>query len=268
MKKTFFQLILSGIVLNSITHAPLYAMEQEAQVQQKLTREEIKEQMGIFLKDLQELNPEVEFNPHSLSTIEDQILDHNLFSLHDTEISMVPSSLGKLTNLTEISISKTPITDLPESIGNLTNLSELSLMETQLMAIPQSFEKLTNLQKLKITHTPYLCNIPESIGKLRSLEEFYLAYCPITSMPESMGDLTNLRRLHLQNTKLTGLPETILKLKLQQLNLTDTPIAPRKQLGRYELEQHFQDKVTYSPNRRVLRSVKQVVSRIPSNQGK
>lgn len=263
MKKLFFQLILSCTITNLITTTTLSAMEQEAQVQQKLTRVEIKEHMGVFLNDLQELNPEVEIDRY---TIEDKILDHNLFSLHDTEITMVPSSIGRLTNLTEIRVSKTLITDFPESIGNLTKLSELSFMETELMAIPLSIEKLSNLQKLKITHTPFLTNIPEEIGKLKSLKELYIANCPITSIPESIGDLANLKILYLQNTQITGLPETVLKLQLQQLNLSGTPITQRKQLGREELEQHFGDKVSYNLYKRIMLSVKQVVFGAPSKQ--
>ena len=88
--------------------------------------------------------------------------------LYDKGLVELPSSIGKLTNLTWVSLWVNELTQLPNSIGNLTNLTELDLQENKLTQLPVSFAKLTNLKELSLSSNK-LTELPECIGKLTNL---------------------------------------------------------------------------------------------------
>ena len=60
--------------------------------------------------------------------------------MSESELTMLPKSVGRLTNLTELNLSHNGLKILPESIGNLTNLTDLNL----------NFNELTMLENKKL----------------------------------------------------------------------------------------------------------------------
>ncbi|MFX1255958.1 MAG: TIR domain-containing protein, partial [Promethearchaeota archaeon] len=89
--------------------------------------------------------------------------------LYNKELSVLPTSIGDLTNLKVLLIYKNKLSSLPETIGNLRNLVELRLHDNRLASLPNNFIHLTNLQRLGLGGNQFK-TLPESIGHLKSLK--------------------------------------------------------------------------------------------------
>ena len=61
--------------------------------------------------------------------------------LSDLSLSVLPESLGQLTNLETLELSGNGLSVLPESLGQLTNLEELNLSGNGLSVLPESDRK-------------------------------------------------------------------------------------------------------------------------------
>lgn len=111
-----------------------------------------------------------------------------------------------------LNLNHTGITILPESIGQLSNLQALDLWGSEITCLPESIEQLANLRTLDISLTQ-ITTLPESIGQLTNLQSLNLGGTRITALPESFGLLTNLQELNLCNTLITALPDSVFQLK-------------------------------------------------------
>nr|CAD1828937.1 unnamed protein product [Ananas comosus var. bracteatus] len=70
-----------------------------------------------------------------------------LLDLHDSKISMLPSSIGKLKLLRYLNLSKNSIQELPESTTSLCNLQTLNLSRCrEIRTLPKFLGRLTNLR--------------------------------------------------------------------------------------------------------------------------
>ena len=131
----------------------------------------------------------------------------------------LPESIGRLTQLRELRLSRNQLTALPEWIGQLTQLQDLLLHENELPALPESIGQLTDLRNLRLRGSQ-LTAVPESIGRLIHLQMVELTSNQLTALPESIGRLMQLRELYLNSNQLTALPESIGHLsQLQELRL-------------------------------------------------
>ena len=141
-------------------------------------------------------------------------------NLSKNQLTNLPESISKLSNLKHLYLSENQLTNLPESISKLSNLSSLELNENQLMNLPESISKLSNLDYLNLSENQ-LNNLPESISKLSNLTCLFLNENQLTNLPESISKLSNLDYLNLSFNQLTNLPESISKLsKLTELYLS------------------------------------------------
>jgi hypothetical protein len=137
--------------------------------------------------------------------------------LEDNNLTQLPKSIGRLTNLETLGLYDNDLTSLPESFGQLTKLRVLNLGDNKLTSLPESTESIGKLTKLQFLNLGYnkLTSLPNWIGKLKKLEKLYLSGNKLTSLPESIGNLTNLETLELENNNLTSLPENFKKLRYE-----------------------------------------------------
>jgi leucine-rich repeat protein SHOC2 len=122
--------------------------------------------------------------------------------LSNDEITMLPDTIGNLSNLTYLNLSGNQLTILPDAIGNLSSLSGLELSEN----------KLTEL--------------PSTIGNLNCLSCLNLCNNQLTKLPKDVCNLLHLSRLDLSNNKLSELPDNMSELiKLTELNIINNPLT-------------------------------------------
>ncbi|TVU01805.1 hypothetical protein EJB05_52727, partial [Eragrostis curvula] len=145
-------------------------------------------------------------------------------------IGHVPYELGRLHNLTELSLRYNGINgSIPASIGNITGLQSLDLSNNQIAGfIPASIGNLTRLKSLDLSNNKIGGFIPASIGNLTGLQSLGLSNNQIAGLiPASIATLTGLQSLDLSNNKIAGfIPASIGNLTgLQSLGLSNNQIA-------------------------------------------
>ncbi|KAJ0716950.1 putative leucine-rich repeat domain superfamily [Helianthus annuus] len=87
------------------------------------------------------------------------------------KISDVLESIGTLSHLRYLNLSRSTITQLPESVCNLYNLETLIIYGCHGLAkFPNNLLKLKNLRHIDIRGTWYLNETPPGIGDLKSLQ--------------------------------------------------------------------------------------------------
>lgn len=115
-------------------------------------------------------------------------------NLHGKELTELPSEIGLLTNLVELTLSYNDLISLPPEIGKLTNLIKLDLYNNQLRELPSEIRQLTNLRILELRNNK-LAALPPEIGQLKNLIELYIGYNSLTELPPEIGQLAKLKIL-------------------------------------------------------------------------
>ncbi|XP_062093255.1 probable LRR receptor-like serine/threonine-protein kinase At2g16250 [Humulus lupulus] len=119
----------------------------------------------------------------------------------------IPYSLGNLTTLTSLFLSRNNLTGIvPASLGQLSRLTALDLSQNLLTgSIPSSFASLKNLSLLDISSNSLLGSIPLGIGTLFELRVLNLSTNNLSSLiPAQLGDLASLVDLDLSFNSLSG----------------------------------------------------------------
>ncbi|MDM8544702.1 leucine-rich repeat domain-containing protein [Desulfococcaceae bacterium HSG9] len=159
-----------------------------------------------------------------------QLTQLQSLNLSKNQLTGLPESLGQLTQLQLLNLSENQLTELPESLGQLTQLQLLNLSENQLTELPESLGQLTQLQSLNLSGNK-LTALPESLGQLTQLQSLYLSGNQLTALPESLGQLTQLQSLYLSGNQLTELPELLGQLtQLQSLYLSGNQLTELPEL--------------------------------------
>ena len=140
----------------------------------------------------------------------------------EKKLTELPASIGKLTQLTSLSLSCNQLTSLPESLGQLTQLQTLDLSHNQLTTLPESLGQLTQLQSLNL-FSNQLTTLPESLGQLTQLQSLNLSSNQLTTLPDWLGNLVRLDYFKISRNQISDLPISLLKLK----NLTWFVIGER-----------------------------------------
>ena len=141
--------------------------------------------------------------------------------LGDNRLTELPESMGNLTRLTYLSLTRNRLIKLPESLRQLTRLRRLALGGNRLIELP---EWLGNLNALIILWLwgNRLNRLPASMGKLTGLVQLWASNLPLTELPVSLGQLTKLKMLDLNKIQLTELPEWLANLTgVRELRLGD-----------------------------------------------
>ncbi|KAL0923441.1 hypothetical protein M5K25_007498 [Dendrobium thyrsiflorum] len=124
------------------------------------------------------------------------------------QIEWLPTSLGKLQDVTELNLSENRIMAIPPTIGSLRFLTKLDIHSNQLTNLPDSIGELSSLVELDL-HGNKLISLPISFGNLTNLANLDLSCNQLSMLPDTLGKLTNLRRLILETNELEELPYTI-----------------------------------------------------------
>ena len=149
-------------------------------------------------------------------------LDNKDFSREG--ITILPSEIGKLTELRSFTINDNDLTTLPKEIFNLTKLTVLEIKNNDLISLPPGIRKLTRLQKLDLRNNE-LAKLPREIGELKSLVKLQLWGNELKQLPSTVGNLSSLKELYLRGNKLTGLPVSITRLRLTYLDVLDNHLC-------------------------------------------
>ena len=102
--------------------------------------------------------------------------------LSDSQLTVLPPEIGKLSNLSTLYLYANQLTALPPEIGRLVNLTTLDLYDNQLMTLPPEIGQLVNLTKLD-AYDNKLTTLPTEIGHLENLTSLDLGGNRLTSPP-------------------------------------------------------------------------------------
>ncbi|XP_059446795.1 disease resistance-like protein DSC1 [Corylus avellana] len=117
--------------------------------------------------------------------------------------------------------------------SSLPNLEKLILKDcTSLFKIDQSIGDLSNLVLVNLKDCIYLQTLPRSFYKLTSLKILILSGCSkIDDLANDLGEMESLATLRADNTAITQVPFTIVKLKnLKHLSLCGCKGSPSETL--------------------------------------
>ena len=128
----------------------------------------------------------------------------------------LPEKPWIIEGLDMLDLSTTAIEEMPSSIGRLTKLTALTLRFCMnLVCLPSTICSLNSLECLDLCGCSNFDNLPENIGNLKGLKELDLSGTAIKVLPSSIDGLTTLTLLILKDCKnLVCLPSTICNLKL------------------------------------------------------
>jgi leucine-rich repeat protein SHOC2 len=116
--------------------------------------------------------------------------------LQNCRISVLPESIGKLSQLTSLDLYNNELTSLPESIGNLSRLTSLNLNCNRLDSLPASISNLINLKSLVLSCNQFT-QLPFQVGDLPKLERLYLRQNSLTKLPKYLNNLSSLKEIYL-----------------------------------------------------------------------
>ncbi|MBP5973231.1 leucine-rich repeat domain-containing protein [Brasilonema sp. CT11] len=134
-------------------------------------------------------------------------------------LSALPAEIGQLDHLEELQVVDNRLSCLPAEIGQLTNLQSLDLCFNRLSALPAEIVQLTKVQSLNLSNNQ-LSALPAEIGQLTKVQTLNLSSNQLSALPAEIGQLTNLQSLHLSYNQLSALPAEIGQLtNLQSLHL-------------------------------------------------
>lgn len=205
-------------------------------------------------------------------------------SYTDTLDTPFPSTIGLMTHLEELDLTRCMSGSLPEELGNLKKLKVLKMWANKLTGgIPGSLTDLLQLRNLNLPENQLSGIIPDSISKLKELVTLDLSNNKFTgTIPESIGELTNLRVLNLSRNQLEGsIPQSFRNLsKIMELYLYSNQLAgdlspvfdslPELYTLTLQLNKFnsFPDQVGFLPNLTILNLGNNQIERLPESFGK
>ena len=117
--------------------------------------------------------------------------------LHANQIHVIPSEIGRLTQLTSLDLCDNKITRLPHSIGNLVDLEDVWMNRNTLKNI-EGIEKCVRLKALYFNENQ-LEDVPDNISNLTSLQTLSLSGNSLRFVPRSIKQCSHLTTLNLEN---------------------------------------------------------------------
>lgn len=203
------------------------------------------------------------------------------------EISKLPNSLGLLTSLSSLDISRTEVTNI-NALSNLTSLSELDLSNTGVSDI-SALSNLTSLSELDLSNTGVsdisaLSNLVSmrilklrntkvsdisALSFLRNLEELDLSGMEISELG-SISKLKALKLLDLQNSITTEIPAGFMDLGIEFRTEKEEyyTLSLDKGIFIHGLTLTDQPIEIFSKNRGLIRAFYREIDKVPVNECK
>lgn len=144
----------------------------------------------------------------------------------DREVyTMLDVALGEPDKVQVLSLAYQEVSSIPESIGKMTNLEEIYLNDTRIKSLPSALFSLSKLKKLDVSGNFHLKNIPASITSLKNLEFIKFGYNEQLNYNEilkNLGSMPSLKTVNMMSNRLREVPTGIKHLKqIKELNLAD-----------------------------------------------
>ncbi|RIK29270.1 MAG: hypothetical protein DCC56_13010 [Anaerolineae bacterium] len=143
---------------------------------------------------------------------------------HNNKLTKLPGSFGQLEKLQSLNLSNNQFSELPNSIRRLVHLNTLNLSFNQIEHLPEWLVNLTQLISLDISSNKLFAASPKSLerlGVLTQLRVLNLSFNKLTKLPKSLESLTQLHTLNISSNQFATLPESLGQLtRLQSLNLS------------------------------------------------
>ncbi|MDF2190657.1 leucine-rich repeat domain-containing protein [Paraflavitalea sp. CAU 1676] len=152
-----------------------------------------------------------------------------LKKLRFNRIKNLSQSIGNLQLLESLTINESRgLSVIPETIGQLTQLRSLDIGYTAIQGLPPSIGLLSNLRYLSIHGNQHLESMPAETGQLKNLCFLTISHngqnieAATLHLPDQLGDLENLERLDLSSNQLSRIPSWIASLsKLEYLEMRE-----------------------------------------------
>jgi len=139
-------------------------------------------------------------------------------------LTVLPPEIGKLSALVDLSIDDNDLVQLPDELGNCRALVKISIRNNSIMSLPSTIGNLSELQEIDMRNNE-LTTLPMEIGLLGKLWKLQLWGNNIRTLPETFGSLRSLRELYLRGNRLTTFPVSVLKLKLNYIDIQDNRLC-------------------------------------------
>ena len=132
------------VLLDLLTHETLSIIRQGIVLNKSLEVSEFSDHEIVDLLKVEPFELNFELNFFLLEEFEGKGFEHHKsFCLGDTNLSILPESIGNLRNLKKLYLYYTNLSVLPESIGNLKKLRELYLGGTNIPTLPSLLASTT-----------------------------------------------------------------------------------------------------------------------------
>lgn len=158
--------------------------------------------------------------------------------LRNMGITIFPSWLFKLTDVTELDLSCNQLKKLPDNIGSFSSLKWLDLHSNKLESVPDSIGNLVRLTHLNLCNNRLTsASLPSTLGFLTNLKCLNLGMNQLDSLPPALVALDGLNELGLFDNKLVVLPDFLKVLhNLTKLNLKGNPLLCAHEDGEKMME--------------------------------
>jgi Leucine-rich repeat (LRR) protein len=158
------------------------------------------------------VNAEIWFEEHKTERV---------LNLSNKEIGKLPTSIGNLNKVEELTLQYDSLESLPREIGNLKQLKILNLFGNPLKSLPEEIGNLENLEVLLLGRTD-LKEIPPSLARLKQLKTLALDETKVQLTEADVEVIANLAKLEILDLSLMReyktLPKNLAKLSfLKQL---------------------------------------------------
>ncbi|TFG11889.1 MAG: leucine-rich repeat domain-containing protein [Promethearchaeota archaeon] len=155
--------------------------------------------------------------PPGITIVDKRIIDLNLRGCNLNEI---PDTIGRLTQLKKMNLSKNKLISLPSSMSNLKLLKELDLSHNQFNKFPSIISQLKYLEKLSLKINS-IEEVPDTVSEFSSLRLLDLRKNNLKILPKSLSNFKNLTYLGLSFNNLNSIPENIHKLESLEVLVCD-----------------------------------------------